>query len=303
MPERFSKNGCVFTADEILLCGLFRIHTPNFFDHKMWVDVFGWLQSRASIAFSLFWNFMMTNWIYLITDNMNYWLPHFSEFAEAIEQKVNSYLPGSVAEGTNRVICFIDNTCIPTARPGGGPNHRNGHRWDPLIQRSFYNGWKSIHGIKVQTLDLPNGMNLHITLPSSLRHNDIWMFNESDVENKFIALQAGQPTVYSLYGDSAYAVIMSPVVQFATGLPRDTPMNSCRESIEWNYGHLKTFCRLLEQRSTSMKLRHSAVQEIVLVGILLRNFHTSFRGNISSGNFMCQPPSFEDYVAAGPRAM
>ncbi len=301
IPETFISNRCSFTGDEILLAGLFRLHSPNFFCHSMWRDTFGWLQPRASLAFKLFCEFFYENWIYLITDNMDYWRPQFPMFAQAVEEKVNRYQPGAIPRGTNQVICFIDNTCISTARPGGGPNHRNGHRWSSLIQRSFYNGWKSIHGIKVQTLDLPNGMNLHVSKAHSLRHNDIWMFHQTHIEEKFETVNQHVDLPYKMYGDSAYSVIVSPYVQFANGQAVDTPLNSTRESIEWNYGHLKTFCRLFEQRTTSMKLRKSPLPKIVLLGFLFKNFQVTFHGNISSGSFMCQPPRFEDFVSAGPR--
>ncbi len=103
MPAIFIRNGCKFTADEILLCGLYRIHTPNFVDKQQWVLIFGWLQSRASLAFKLFWTFMMQNWVYLITDNLNFWLPFFPTFAAVIENKVNFLRPNTIQAGTNNI--------------------------------------------------------------------------------------------------------------------------------------------------------------------------------------------------------
>lgn len=55
---------------------------------------------------------------------------------------------------------FIDSTIKTLYRPSGGPNvPRNNN-----IQRAYYIGWKKVYGIKFQTVDLPNGMNLHVLL-------------------------------------------------------------------------------------------------------------------------------------------
>ena len=61
--------------------------------------------------------------------------------------------------GKFKVAIFIDNTVYATCRPGGGPtmDGPNSPRHHPLIQQTFYNGWKSVHGIKWQTVSLPNG--------------------------------------------------------------------------------------------------------------------------------------------------
>jgi hypothetical protein len=50
---------------------------------------------------------------------------------------------------------MIDCNCEETSVPGGGPaeSGANAARWDEDIQRAFYNGWKSIHGIKHQTVE------------------------------------------------------------------------------------------------------------------------------------------------------
>ena len=168
-------------------------------------------------------------------------------FAESVERKIRS-LGGIVPEGGLKVFSFIDCTQIPTSRPGGGPKP-NGRRNNPLIQRSFYNGWKHNHGLKVQTIDLPNGMNLHVTNASSLRHNDLFVWHESDMSRKLDNLLGDHG--YSVYGDSAYAILNDPHVSSRrddddeNGAPMAAKMSSCRESIEWNYGHVKNLFKLM----------------------------------------------------------
>ena len=57
----------------------------------------------------------------------------------------------------NQYVGFIDcNYCIVrTDRPGGGPfdDGPRSFRWSNDVQRSFYNGRKSIHSLKHQTVN------------------------------------------------------------------------------------------------------------------------------------------------------
>ena len=82
----------------------------------------------------------------------------------------------------------------PTGRPGGGParDGANARRNDPLIQRAWYNGWKKLHGMKWQTVDLPNGMNFHVWGPISIRHNDLESHDLSEINAKLAQLQIGE---------------------------------------------------------------------------------------------------------------
>jgi hypothetical protein len=94
-----------------------------------------------------------------------------------------------------------------TCRPGGGPARDgvNMPRNDHLIQQAWYNGWKKLHGIKWQTADLPNGMNFHVWGPFSVRHNDLYSFTRSDINDLVRDSQAPDSIIqYCLYGDSAY---------------------------------------------------------------------------------------------------
>jgi len=76
-------------------------------------------------------------------------------------------------DDTNSVSHFIDSNCLEASIPGGGPadNGANTARWDPMIQRAFHNGWKSIHGMKHQTVDNVFRMTEDICGPTSLRRN------------------------------------------------------------------------------------------------------------------------------------
>jgi hypothetical protein len=52
-PDLFrAKNGLRFTADEVLLCGLYRLHYPNRFIDVGWVQIFGFDYNTASACFN-----------------------------------------------------------------------------------------------------------------------------------------------------------------------------------------------------------------------------------------------------------
>ena len=70
---------------------------------------------------------------------------------------------------------MIDCNCLETSVVGGGPteNGANAAKWDDTIQRAFYNGWKSIHGLKHQTVDNAYGLTVDMYGPATLRRNDL----------------------------------------------------------------------------------------------------------------------------------
>ena len=262
-PQRFEgTSGHIFSGEEILLAGLFRLHAPNVQGDISWRAVFGFDQPTTSMACSIFFGFMVENWAYLLQDNLAFWKPYLPEFAELIRAKVESkgvfFPPGSF-----RVFGFTDNTMNATCRPGGGPTRtgEDAPRGDPLIQRAWYNGWKKLHGMKWQTIDLPNGMNMHVWGPVSIRHNDIWTLEEScllfsfyysynliyqlfplfppsphlfpvspprceqmsELSEKLALLQRDEVLTYCIYGDSAYVCVRNEWIQCRHTLYADEP--------------------------------------------------------------------------------
>ena len=106
---------------------------------------------------------------------MRMWMPQVKNFRLAIWLKLNE--GHSVEErydATNllmnlttivllsipfqsfRIFGFLDDTGFRTTAPGIASRRMNGYFDD--AQRSFYSAYFSGHGLKVQTLSLPNGM-------------------------------------------------------------------------------------------------------------------------------------------------
>jgi hypothetical protein len=124
------------------------------------------------------------------------------------------------APGVNMVAYFIDCNCLPTSVVGGGPAEAgaNAAKWDDLVQRAFYNGWKSVHGLKHQTVDDAFGFTEDMYGPTSLRRNDLTLLRKkSNINGRLVVLQANAVLQYIVMGDSAYKTIAHHFVPHCGG--------------------------------------------------------------------------------------
>ena len=171
------SNGKNMPGQEVFLRGLYELVSGEN-QQKIAQNVFGGDQPLQSRAFNWFLEHIDTNFCQrLLRNNLDWWHRNgfWEKSAEAIGRKT-----GIIG---NLVSHFIDCNCLPTSRPGGGPGEdgANAARWDPAIQEAFYNGWKSIHGLKHQTVDDAFGFTEDCAGPASLRNNDIRVLRESEV--------------------------------------------------------------------------------------------------------------------------
>ena len=152
--ECILNNGIKMRGEEVLLRGLYELASGEM-KHKV-ASHFGRDGTAQSRAFLYFINHIYDNFKHLVTDNLSWWFRNgfIKESASAIEAK-----SGVVLEEREKVGVFIDCNCEPTTRVGGGPadDGANSARWNPAIQRSFYNSWKSVDGLKHQTVNSAHG--------------------------------------------------------------------------------------------------------------------------------------------------
>ncbi len=59
------------------------------------------------------------------------------------------------------------------------------------VQRQFYTGYKTFHGIKVEAIHLPNGKSF-LFGPVSACHNDAGLLQMSNIDNYLAAIQDGK---------------------------------------------------------------------------------------------------------------
>jgi len=263
----------------------------------------------------LFINFVNDHWGYLLENNINYWVSKLPLLSDKIRLKLDqlgcNFLPSDTAGGFN-VLGFIDNTVIETSRPGGGPirDGPGSPRNIPLLQQSFYNGWKAQHGIKWQTVSLPNGMMLHAWGPASCRHNDNFTLDESHITDILQIAQNGNALQYVIYGDSAYFSDDN-----IRGRHREKPgvnltdrdklenkmMSKCRQAIEWDYGLMGNMWKNIKYKK-GMQLRKQKVCKMSLFCMIITNCYVCCNGSQTSHYFDCMPPTLEDWMEADPRA-
>jgi hypothetical protein len=252
---------------------------------------------------------MVNNWGYLLTNNFDFWVPYLRECALSIRLKC---IELGVTFPTNfNIFGFTDNTMNGCCRVGGGPTQdgAGAPRNPTLIQRAWYNGWKKLHGMKWQTVDLPNGMNAHVWGACSVRHNDIWMLNHSNLNDIVAAAQAGQQVQYNIYGDSAYMNLDKSHLRarhnYEELTDRETAenrvMSSARETIEWNYGDMGRYFPLVDWKYV-LKIRQMPVADMYLTAMIMRNALNTLKPNNTSIWYRLKPPTLEQWTEQGPRA-
>jgi len=196
------KNRICMTGEEVFLRALYELVSGDV-QEKISSNVFGREFSAQSRSICWFISHVFNNFQWLVTDNLLWWKRngYFEKSAEAIGRRMNF----NVNE-RNLIAHMIDCNCLPTSVVGGGPTESgaNSARWDDTIQRAFYNGWKSIHGLKHQTVDNAYGITVDLYGPTSLRRNDLCLLRESEINDRMSQAQLNERNQFIIFGDSAY---------------------------------------------------------------------------------------------------
>jgi hypothetical protein len=155
-----AASGQRFSAEEVVLVALYRLHTPGNSTDACFEAVFGMCNEYVSMCLKLFTEFLITNWSYLVLDNCEFYRDQLAALSDKIQEKVVQIVQKkdpnfTLPLGTLKIFGFIDNTINQMCRPGGGPttDGPGAERNPKLLQRAFYNGWKKCHGLKWQTME------------------------------------------------------------------------------------------------------------------------------------------------------
>lgn len=162
-------------------------------------------------------------------------------------------------------------------------------------------------GMKYQTVDLPNGMNLHVWGPISVRHNDLVSLHDSNINNRLVQLQLGEDLQWVIYGDSAYIHVPDShiLARHHNELNTDRQtlenqsLSSCRECIEWDYGDVGAMWSMVDYKKV-LKMQLMPVKNIYLTAMILRNAHVTMNGGVTAEYFNLVPPTFETWTSRGP---
>lgn len=284
-----SENRIVYNGQELFL------FTLNRFTHcgciADMISIYGREITIWYVGFHLMISFLMETWSFLLTDNLEFWKPYLVPMSKKIEWK---YLQcGGVMPPNTifRVCAFIDCTYIYSCRPGGGPRFPGvgSARNDNLIQFTFYNGYKKGHGLKYQTVELPNGMACHVYGPKPLRKSDVEILQQSNIHNKWQELHADVPADdwKVLYGDGIY-----PIHQFIlSGVPDFQKIRIANELV---YGTTAIMFPFLKWRGHLHLRKHKDNPLLYMIGTLFRNISYCLYGGVAASRFYTDDDALEE---------
>ena len=166
-------------------------------------------------------------------------------------------------------------------------------------ERVVYNGHKRVHGLKFQSVALPNGLIGKLYGPVEGRCHDARMLKDSGLLNDLSRVGFNiRGEVLCLCGDPAYPLrpkgnvpVLTPEVEAF-----NTAMSSGRVSVEWLFNDVSNYFKFIDFKK-NLKIGMSAVGKQYIVCALLRNIFTCLYGNITSDHFQLEPPTVQDYLA------
>ena len=217
-------------------------------------------------------------------------LARLHEYQDAIRVKSN----GAV----HTCFGFIDGTLHQICRPSMTRRRIPGIRNRNNIQRAAYSGHKRHHGLKFQSVVLPDGMIAQMFGPVEGRRHDITLLHLSGLAQR---MQLLPPDAY-IYGDQAYGVkpwLLSPFrgANKTIGMRRwNRHLRTCRISVEHGFkivtglwSHLKFV--------PAQKVFNTPVSKQYIVCTALANAHNCIYPNQVSQHYGLQPMSLEQYCA------
>jgi hypothetical protein len=299
-------NRCKFSGEELFLFFLRRLGTTG--KLSLLISEFGRDYSQWCRGFQWMVLFIYGTWNHKLSKNIDFFVPHFNRFSEAIRLKCNDCGGCNHQQNNFNVALFIDCNNTPTCRLGAGPANPGGAgqpRNDPdgNMQRGVYNGWLKKHGIKHQSIESPCGLAVHLWGPASCRHSDLWMVEHSNINELLRNSQNGIPANHQkvTYGDGVYVFdthIRSK--HFGPNLTihqhqTNDGMKSCRE-FEWSFGQCEQLW-LYMSFSHNLKIKSMPLRELYFCKAFLRNCYNCMYHSATSKFFDCPPPSLQEYLA------
>jgi len=320
-------NYYIFGPDEILIFVLIKVksgHTnidivDEYFggDHRKWSIMFHWFLEYSAPYIQSVLEFPL----------LEKFRPLFESFAKNIAERVSKGFYVQPAEGAPRhwvegleyndpadpfrIFGFLDCSNFRTNTPRTGPSDRfeGAARFDDEydVQRAVYSGWKKIHGVKVATIVMANGLQA-LYGPISARRNDIDAVNTSNLDPFLREIQNGQQFRYCVFGDGAFKALSTAdstirsYHEAVIGAPLDVNqihenlvMRKVRVEIEHVYGEITNLFDLTD-KNNEWKHGNKHLPEKVKLLFFLYNCITCCRGNSVSLKFDCGAPSLEQYL-------
>jgi hypothetical protein len=177
---------------------------------------------------------------------------HFTD-ESAKEHDGLNFLPFSIY---GFIDCSINRVSRPFSGPDGDYVGALRKAMHDAAQRSVYMGYKKCHGIKGETVLLPNGISTVFGPTSAWIHDIGGILQISDLDNFLVQIQQGKPHVYCAFGGSAYNAQYLQCIQsyYISHIPGVAITNNkkicnnqikpCHQAIEWSYGDVENIFRI-----------------------------------------------------------
>lgn len=182
---------------------------------------------------------------------------------------------------------FVDGTLRKIARP-------------MKDQRLVYNGHKRVHGLKFQSVVIPNGLIANLSGPYEGRRHDSTILRESGLLLDLQRVAWHNNIPLCIYGDPAYPLSVHLQAPFRDAYLNDQmktyneAMSRVRVSVEWLFGDIVNYYKFIDFKQ-QQKIGLSAVAKVYTVCGILQNAHTCLYGNVTSDYFDLQPPTLQEY--------
>lgn len=255
----------------------------------------------------------------------------FPRFHRAIEEYVQRDHLRELVDGTMTIVpginfmpwdvfAFIDDSIDRISTPFSGPrgDYEGAARKAEYAdaQQAFYTGYIKAHGLKVETVFLPNGL---CTLfgPVSARRADAGVTAMSNLNAFLVLIQRGQffspagaEVLFSAFGDCAFNLghqcIQSYYRCFGAGVQLtdaqkrcNAAMRSARVTIEKNYAMVSNLFRIcvIKENYKIAKVKPYAIEQL-RVCTLLTNCYVCMNGDVagSDNTFGLSPPTIGEYL-------
>ena len=215
-------------------------------------------------------------------NDVTFWLNQIPYYPMLIQQKTEGLM--------DCVWGFIDGTIRRMARPLY-------HQW------SIYTHFKKCHGVKFQSITVPEGFIACLQGPWPSKTHDAHVLHDSGLIEK---LEENMPAngngmVYAMYGDLAYAQSIYLLAGFhkpPTGSDEalfNRQMSSIRITVEWGLGDVAEKWKFLDCCS-AMKIYEMPIAEFYMHGAFLSNICNCLYGNKTQQYFEAVQLMLDEYL-------
>jgi hypothetical protein len=194
------------------------------------------------------------------------------------------YYAKLVSKKTDRLVDnvqgFIDGTLRKTCRPS-------------YFQRLEYSGYKRLHGIKFQSVVVPDGLIALMFGPVNGCQHDSYLLSTSGVlqhPHQLIPEDGSTGIIFSLCCDPAYPqsrYLFGGFQNAALGSPEaawNMAMSRVRECVEWGFKEMIAQFSFLDFRA-SMKIFQSTVAQYYVLGSFFKNIRSLKYSNQTASYF------------------